>query len=132
MAELTINIEDITAALRHGLDGFKPALLQEQVGTVTEVGDGIARVGGLPGCAVNELLEFEDGTQGLALNLDEDSIGAVILGNVGHIQQGQSARFRPRLVRSAWTSRLSPATAWQIRQRRAKHGVGRHRLRRAG
>ena len=98
MAELTINIEDITAALRHGLDGFKPALLQEQVGTVTEVGDGIARVGGLPGCAVNELLEFEDGTQGLALNLDEDSIGAVILGNVGHIQQGQSVKATGKIL----------------------------------
>ena len=86
MAELTINLDDITAALRQGLDGFTPALLQEQVGRITEVGDGIARVSGLPGCAVNELLEFEGGTQGLALNLDEDSIGAVILGDVGHIR----------------------------------------------
>ena len=98
MAELTINLDDITAALRQGLDGFTPALLQEQVGRITEVGDGIARVSGLPGCAVNELLEFEGGTQGLALNLDEDSIGAVILGDVGHIQQGQSVKATGKIL----------------------------------
>nr|MDQ3306635.1 F0F1 ATP synthase subunit alpha [Actinomycetota bacterium] len=63
-----------------------------QVGRVTGVGDGIARVSGLPGVAVNELLEFEDGTLGLALNLEEHSIGAVILGEAGHIEEGQSVK----------------------------------------
>ena len=82
MAELTINTDDITAALRKGLEGFNPQVTQQQVGRILEVGDGIARIGGLPGCGVNELLEFEGGTQGLALNLDEDSIGAVVLGDV--------------------------------------------------
>ena len=52
----------------------------EQIGRIIEVGDGIARVSGLPRAAVNELLEFEDGTVGLAMNLDEESIGAVVLG----------------------------------------------------
>jgi len=59
MAELTINIEDITSALRKNLEGFKPDMSAAQVGRVLEVGDGIASVGGLPDCAVNEMLEFE-------------------------------------------------------------------------
>jgi F-type H+/Na+-transporting ATPase subunit alpha len=98
MAELTINTDDITSALRKGLDGFNPVVSQQQVGRVTEVGDGIARIGGLPNCAVNELLEFEGGTQGLALNLDEDSIGAVVLGDVGHIQEGQTVKATGKIL----------------------------------
>ena len=92
MAELTINTADITAALRKNLEGFEPSLEQAQVGRVVEVGDGIARVSGLPNAAVNEMLEFESGTIGLALNLDEDSIGAVVLGEVDDIEEGQSVR----------------------------------------
>ncbi len=83
---------DITAALRANLEGYDPVTEMAQVGRVDEVGDGIARVSGLPGAAVNELLEFEGGTLGLALNLDEDSIGAVVLGEVGHIEEGQTVR----------------------------------------
>ncbi|MCB0978494.1 MAG: F0F1 ATP synthase subunit alpha, partial [Acidimicrobiales bacterium] len=92
MAELTINTEDIAAALRRNLEGFTPDLAAAQVGRVMEVGDGIARVSGLPDAAVNEMLEFEDGTIGLALNLDEDSIGAVVLGDVDSIAEGQVVR----------------------------------------
>ena len=80
MAELTINADEIAAALRKHVGTFTPALSKDQVGRILEVGDGIARVSGLPDTAVNELLEFEGGTLGLALNLDEDSIGAVVLG----------------------------------------------------
>ncbi len=92
MAELTINTDDITAALRKNLADFTPTISSAQVGRVLEVGDGIARVGGLPDCSVNEMLEFEDGTIGLALNLDEESIGAVVLGDVDHIAEGQPVR----------------------------------------
>ena len=92
MAELTINADDIAASLAKSLEGFNPTVTSEQVGQIIEVGDGIARVSGLPNCAVNEILEFEDGTRGLALNLDEDSIGAVVLGNVAHIKEGQRVR----------------------------------------
>ena len=92
MAELTINPADITAALRKNLEGYSPQTEMARVGRVIEVGDGIARVSGLPGAAVNELLEFEGGTLGLALNLDEESIGAVVLGEVGHIEEGQSVK----------------------------------------
>ena len=89
MAELTINTGDIAAALEKNLAGFTPSVEMTQVGRVTEVGDGIARVSGLPGAAVNELLRFESGTYGLALNLDEDTIGCVILGDVQDIEEGQ-------------------------------------------
>ena len=98
MAELTINPTDITAALRARLAGFNPVLKQNQVGRIIEVGDGIARVGGLPDVGVNELLEFEGGVAGLALNLDEDSIGAVVLGESSHIQEGQSVKATGRIL----------------------------------
>ena len=61
------------------------------------MGDGIARVSGLPGAAVNELLEFEDGTLGLALNLDEDTIGAVVLGEVDNLEEEQTVKATGRI-----------------------------------
>ncbi len=98
MAELTFSPDDILSAIRTSLDGYSPTLVTEQVGTVIEVGDGIARVSGLPGASVNELLEFEDGTLGLALNLDEESIGAVVLGEAAHIQEGQAVKATGRIL----------------------------------
>jgi F-type H+/Na+-transporting ATPase subunit alpha len=98
MTDLSINIDEITTALRTSMAGFSPVLNAEQVGSVIEVGDGIARVDGLPGAAVNELLEFENGVLGLALNLDEDSIGCVILGEANEIQEGQSVKATGRIL----------------------------------
>jgi F-type H+-transporting ATPase subunit alpha len=98
MAELTLSASDIASALKKNLEGFEPSLEARTVGRVSEVGDGIARVSGLPDCAVNELLEFEDGTVGLALNLDEDSIGAVVLGNADHIEEGQTVKATGRIL----------------------------------
>src|SRR3954449_11453325 len=98
MAELTLNAGDIAAALKKNLEGFEPSLEARTVGRVTEVGDGIARVSGLPDCAVNELLEFEDGTVGLALNLDEDSIGAVVLGDADGVEEGQTVKATGRIL----------------------------------
>jgi F-type H+-transporting ATPase subunit alpha len=92
MAELTISAADIASALKSNLDGFEPSVEARTVGRVAEVGDGIARVSGLPDAAVNELLEFEDGSVGLALNLDEASIGAVVLGDVDNIEEGQTVK----------------------------------------
>jgi len=92
MSDLTINTEDITAALKRNLEGFSADLTATQVGRVLEVGDGIARVSGLPEAAVNEMLEFENGAIGLALNLDEESIGAVLLGSTNGIEEGQPVR----------------------------------------
>ena len=98
MAELTINTADIAAALQKNLEGFKPDMSISQVGRILEVGDGIARVSGLPDAAVNELLEFEDGTLGLALNLDEESIGAVVLGESSSIEEGQTVKATGRIL----------------------------------
>jgi F-type H+-transporting ATPase subunit alpha len=97
MAELTIDASEITAALERHLSEYSPLVAAEQVGRIVEVGDGIARVSGLPGCAVNELLEFEDGTLGLALNLDEDTIGAVVLGDVDHLEEEQVVKATGRI-----------------------------------
>ena len=98
MAELTLSAGDIASALKKNLDGFEPSLEARTVGRVTEVGDGIARVSGLPDCAVNELLEFEDGSVGLALNLDESSIGAVVLGDADAIEEGQTVKATGRIL----------------------------------
>jgi F-type H+-transporting ATPase subunit alpha len=98
MADITISASDIASAITKGLEGFSPSLEQQTVGHVAEVGDGIARVSGLPKCAVNELLQFEDGTIGLALNLDEDSIGAVVLGDADAIEEGQTVRATGRIL----------------------------------
>src|SRR5687767_2589333 len=98
MSDFTINSDDIAAALRSRLSGFSPELRSAQVGRVVEVGDGIARVSGLPAVSVNELLEFEGGTLGIALNLDEESIGAVILGDVDEIEEGGSVQATGRIL----------------------------------
>jgi F-type H+-transporting ATPase subunit alpha len=98
MAELTLSPSDIATALKKNLEGFEPSLEARTVGRVTEVGDGIARVSGLPDCGVNELLEFEDGSVGLALNLDEESIGAVILGDADGVEEGQTVKATGRIL----------------------------------
>ncbi len=98
MAELTINAADIAEALRRNIADYRPGIAREQVGRVLTVGDGIARVSGLAEAAVNELLEFDSGAVGLALNLDEDSIGAVVLGSVDDIEEGQAVRATGRIL----------------------------------
>jgi F-type H+-transporting ATPase subunit alpha len=93
-----INPDDVTAAIRKRLQGYKPELRTAQVGRVVEVGDGIARVSGLPGTSVNELLRFDGGVLGIALNLDEDSIGAVVLGQVDDIEEGGSVESTGQIL----------------------------------
>src|SRR6266516_1184304 len=93
MAELTIRPDEIRDALAEFVRAYEPeAASTEEVGIVAECGDGIARVEGLPSAMANELLEFEDGTRGLALNLDVREIGVVILGDFSKIDEGQKVR----------------------------------------
>ncbi|CAN5691101.1 F0F1 ATP synthase subunit alpha [soil metagenome] len=93
MTELSIRPEEIRDALQRFVSDYKPdAASREEVGTVAEAGDGIARVSGLPSAMANELLEFEDGTLGIALNLDTREIGVVILGEFSGIEEGQTVR----------------------------------------
>ena len=82
MTELSIRPEEIRDALQKYVADYRPeAASKEEVGTVAQAGDGIARVSGLPSAMANELLEFEDGTLGIALNLDTREIGVVVLGD---------------------------------------------------
>ena len=93
MAELTIRPEEIRDALAKFVASYAPgAAARDEIGTVTEAGDGIARVEGLPSTMTNELLKFENGTLGLALNLDVREIGIVILGETGGIEEGTTVR----------------------------------------
>ena len=93
MAELTIRPEEIRDALAKYVEAYNPGTaVRDEVGTVTEAGDGIARVEGLPSTMTNELLKFENGTLGLALNLDIREIGVVILGEFTGIEEGTSVR----------------------------------------
>jgi F-type H+-transporting ATPase subunit alpha len=93
MAELTIRPDEIRDALARFVEDYEPGTAAaEEVGTVSECGDGIARVAGLPSAMASELLEFEDCTRGLALNLDESEIGVVILGDFSKIEEGQQVR----------------------------------------
>jgi F-type H+/Na+-transporting ATPase subunit alpha len=93
MAELTIRPEEIRDALARFVESYEPAATAtEEVGVVAEAGDGIAHVEGLPSAMANELLEFEDGTRGIALNLDVRDIGVVILGDFSKIDEGQRVK----------------------------------------
>jgi len=88
VAELTIDPKEISSVLRRYVTDFKTSVEREEVGYVKDVGDGIARVTGLPNAMANEMLEFTGGTIGLAMNLDENEIGCVILGDDTHIEEG--------------------------------------------
>ncbi|HJQ43845.1 MAG TPA: F0F1 ATP synthase subunit alpha, partial [Jatrophihabitantaceae bacterium] len=92
MAELTISADEIRSAIESYVESYSPEASREEVGVVAETGDGIARVEGLPGAMTNELLEFEGGTLGIALNLDVREIGVVILGDSSEINEGQQVR----------------------------------------
>lgn len=90
MAELSISPQDIKSALDKFVDAYEPsAATAEEIGYVTETADGIAHIEGLPGTMANELLRFQDGTLGLAMNLDEREIGAIVLGDFTGIEEGQ-------------------------------------------
>ena len=98
MAELTLDTGDITAVLRKNLEGWNPSLESETMGYVTSVGDGVARVAGLPNAMASELLEFPGGLLGVALNLDEDSIGTVIMGDASGVEEGDEVRSTGRVL----------------------------------
>ena len=93
MTELSIRPDEIRDALQRFVSDYKPeSASKEEVGTVAEAADGIARVSGLPSVMANELLEFEDGTLGIALNLDTREVGVVVLGDFDKIEEGQTVR----------------------------------------
>jgi F-type H+-transporting ATPase subunit alpha len=98
MAELTISTDEIRGALERFVSSYSPEISREEVGVVTEAGDGIAKVEGLPSTMANELLEFADGTLGVALNLDTREIGVVVLGAFESIEEGQVVKRTGRVL----------------------------------
>jgi len=98
MAELTISSDEIRGALERYVSSYTPEVSREEVGIVSDAGDGIAHVEGLPSTMANELLEFADGTLGVALNLDVREIGVVILGEFAGIEEGQQVKRTGRVL----------------------------------
>jgi len=91
-------VQDIAAALQKQLEAFEPKMEAVDIGTVLEVGDGIARVSGLAGVRANEMVQFENGTLGIAFNLDRDNVGVIIMGEYTEIEEGQTVRATGRIV----------------------------------
>jgi F-type H+-transporting ATPase subunit alpha len=92
MAELTISSDEIRSALDAYVSSYRPEISREEVGVVTEASDGIAIVEGLPSAMYNEILEFADGTIGIAQNLNVRDIGVVVLGGYAGIEEGQQVK----------------------------------------
>jgi F-type H+-transporting ATPase subunit alpha len=89
---VAVRPEEITSILEKELEAYSSGVEEVGVGTVLQVGDGVARVYGLRDCAVAELLEFPGGVVGMALNLEEDNVGVVILGKSGDIREGDTVK----------------------------------------
>jgi F-type H+-transporting ATPase subunit alpha len=98
MSDLSIRPEDVTSALQSMLDDYKPQTASEQVGRVISTGDGIAELVGLPGTMANELLDFGNGVFGMAMNLNEDSIGAAVFSEASAVEEGQTVRRTERVL----------------------------------
>ena len=95
---MAIRSDDITTIIKSAIDQFDAGLESRSVGTVVEVGDGIAQVYGLDGALSSELLEFPNGVSGMALNLEEETVGAVILGDYTQIKQGDTVKTTGKVV----------------------------------
>ncbi len=95
---MAIRSDDITQIIKSAIDEFDSGVETRSVGTVVEVGDGIARIYGLEGALASELLEFPGGVKGMALNLEEETVGAVILGDYSHIREGDTVKTTGTVV----------------------------------
>ncbi len=98
MTELSIRPDEIAAALKKNVESFRPTVTREEVGRVTDAGDGIAHVEGLPSAMANELLEFPGGLLGMALNLDLREIGCIIFGESAGIEEGDEVHRTGRVL----------------------------------
>ncbi len=95
---MAIRSDEITSIIKSAIDSFDNATETRSVGTVVEVGDGIAQIYGLDGALASEMLEFPDGVMGMALNLEEETVGAVILGNASAIKEGDTVKTTGKVV----------------------------------
>src|SRR5258707_7501671 len=87
-----IRADEITSILRHEIENYERAIDVSEVGTIMSVGDGIARIHGLDKVMSGELLQFSHGVSGIAMNLAEDQVGSVLLGEYQHIKEGEVVR----------------------------------------
>jgi F-type H+-transporting ATPase subunit alpha len=85
-------IDQLVKNLKEKIEGFAPRVSEEEIGTVVSISDGIARVAGLSSAQASEMLAFESGAQGLALNLEEDFIGVIILGEFKDVKEGETVK----------------------------------------
>src|SRR5580700_111463 len=95
---MAINVAEITSILKREIAGFEQRLQINEVGTVIDVGDGIARIYGLRNAMAGELLEFQSGAMGQVFNLEEDSIGSVVFGDYLNIKEGDTVKSTGRLL----------------------------------
>src|SRR6266576_323982 len=95
---MAINVAEITSVLKREIASFEEKVAVSEVGTVIEVGDGIARIYGLRGAMAGELLEFQNGTMGQVFNLEEETIGSVIFGDYLGIKEGDTVKATGRLI----------------------------------
>src|SRR5205823_13129146 len=95
---MAIRSDEITSIIKSSIDSFDAATETRSVGTVVEVGDGIAQIYGLDGALASEMLEFPGGVMGMALNLEEETVGAVILGDARAIKEGDTVKTTGRVV----------------------------------
>ncbi|HXW01272.1 MAG TPA: F0F1 ATP synthase subunit alpha, partial [Anaerolineae bacterium] len=95
---MVLKLDDITAQIRQQIEAFEAPIEVADVGTVISVGDGIARINGLANVMATELLEFPGGVLGMALNLEENQVGAVILGEYEHIEEGDTVKSTGRIA----------------------------------
>ena len=89
---------EVTEILKQEIEGFDGQMKKSNVGTILQVGDGVARVHGLGECMMNELLEFPNGVFGVALNLEEDNVGAVLLGSGTLVKEGDTVKTTGRII----------------------------------
>ncbi|MGH2608865.1 MAG: F0F1 ATP synthase subunit alpha, partial [Tepidiformaceae bacterium] len=95
---MAVRADEIASILREQIEGFGTTTVTTDVGTVIEAGDGVARIHGLSGARYSELLEFSNGVMGIALNLEEETVSAVVLGEYFDIKEGDEVRGTGRII----------------------------------
>lgn len=95
---MRIQVDEMVGILRRQIKDFDSALAVDEVGTIVEIGDGIARIYGLSNCMAGEMIEFPNGSYGLALNLEEDNIGAAVMGRYDDLKEGDQAKRTGRVL----------------------------------
>jgi F-type H+-transporting ATPase subunit alpha len=98
MTDMDLRPAEVTSILKREIETYQGAAQLQSVGTVLSVGDGVARIWGLDDCMMNELVEFEGGVRGVALNLEEDNVGCVLLGDVARVKEGDRVKTSGRII----------------------------------